>query len=525
MHTAFKSVVAAVLAGVCAAASAASAVTAAATGTATIAVAPSRSVLMPEVALTGGPALGSDGTMFVMRDPELHIYGPGSTESPKVITGLNTVWQANPSFDPVRGLAAAVRMSQAAVVVIDPDQPAGPAVLTRTIAGESTRLDDVVSVSWAPDGSLWAVDLEIDGNPGIELLRFAPGTNGNVPPVRVITGSATGLADLNGYAGLAVDALSDGSAVVGSMGAQPGVLVFGPNQNGNAAPIRRLVPAMPGTGYSQLGVAADSRGRIYVPMGDLRGEGWGEVAVYPAGATGIAVPALRLTGPTTGLHTVALPAVAPDDGLVVADAVVLSGQAVAVRMLEFDALPSAPSAPRSLRATKRGRWVTFSWMPPASNGGARVTGYTLAVRKGTRTVHTTALSGNAGTYAIETRTLPRGPLTVRITPRNAAGDGPTATTTFAPVVPSVPRSLRAAKRGRWVTFSWLPPASNGGARIARYTLVVTKGTRIVHRVALPGDARAYAIKARRLPRGVLTVKVTAKNAVGRGPTAKRVFRR
>lgn len=480
---------------------------------------------MPEVTLSGGPALAADGTMFVLRDPELYVYPPGSTENPKIITGLNLAWHSNPSFDPVRGLAAAVQLSQSAVVVIDPDQPAGPAVLTRTIAGSATRLDDVVAVSWAPDGSLWAVDIVIDGNPGIELLRFAPGTDGNVPPDRVITGNATGLADLRGYAGLAVDALPDGSAVVGAMGIQPGVLVFGPNQRGNVAPVRRLAPAAPGTGFAQLGVAADSRGRIYVPMGDLLGEDWGEVAVYAPGATGAEPPALRLTGPTPGLHVVAFPAVSPDDRLVLADVAVLAGQAAAVRVLEFDPLPVAPSVPRSLRATKRAKRVTFTWEPPVSNGGAPIASYALEVAKGGRTVHTAALPGDAGTYSVKARALPKGPLEVRVTANNVAGPGPTATSLFAPVAPSAPRSLRATKRGKWVTFAWQPPASNGGARITGYVLRITKGARTLRRAVIPGDAGTYVIKARRLPAGLLQVRVTARNAVGSGPAAKKVFRR
>jgi hypothetical protein len=391
--------------------------------------APIRSVLMPEVSINGGPALAADGTLFVMRDPELHVYAPGAVTHPKVITGLNMALHSNPSFDPVRGLAVPVRVNGAAIFVVNPRQPAGEAVPVRSIAGPSTRLEDVVAVTWTPDGSLWAVDLEVDGARGVELLRFAPGADGDVAPVRVITGGATALDTIDGYAGLAVDALPDGSAVVGAMGIQPGALVFGPGQTGNVPPLRRIRPAAPGTSFAQLGVAADSRGRIYIPMGDLLGEEWGEVAVYAAGATEAAKPVLRLTGPTTGLHTVAFPSISPGDRLVLGDVTVIAGRAELVRMLEFDPLPTTPSRPQHLtaRTSAGGQKVIVRWRPPASDGGAEVTGYLLRVLKRGRVVRTVDLAGGVRRYAVRVGRLPRGRLTVQVSPRNVVGAGPAAT--------------------------------------------------------------------------------------------------
>ena len=246
----------------------------------------------------------------------------------------------------------------------------------------------------------------------------------------MIVGGNTGLADLGYWAVL--DSLPDGSAVVGAIGLLLGVLVFGPAQNGNVAPSRRLTPVLPGTSHAQYGAAADPLGRIYVAMADLDNDDWGTIAVYAAGATGAAAPVLELTGAVSGLHTVILPSVAADGGLLVCDVQLFGNNATgAQRLLEFAPLPYAPSAARALRARLSKTKVRFYWRRPADTGHAAISRYLVKVTKGEAHPgprdRPPAPSG--GTVVARSR-LPRGRVTVTVTAVNVAGRGAEAVKKF-----------------------------------------------------------------------------------------------
>lgn len=384
-----------------------------------------------DAARTGGTAVAADGTVYVLRRPELHVFAPsahGQAVPIKAITGLPSSSLLPPSLDPARGLAIVVSDPQPGVVVVDPDQPAGAAQPLRTIAGSGTRIGYPMGASWAPDGSLWVVDRDNDGGGSIELLRFAPGADGNVPPDRVLSGPLTGLDNIAGFTGPTVDVLADGSAVVGAIGVNPGVLVFEPHQDGDVAPARQLRPALTSPGFAQYGAAADARGRLLVSMGPPQGgTDWGAVAVYPVGASGNASPLYRLTGPGTGLHTPLLPTSSPAGVLTVTDAMFVAGTLISVRLLDFADLPVPPSTPRRLRATRRGASTKLAWQRPADHGNARVTEYRVAIRKGGRVVHRAKVGGAATSYTVRSRVLPAGRLTVGVAASNVAGSGPEAT--------------------------------------------------------------------------------------------------
>lgn len=137
--------------------------------------------------------------------------------------------------------------------------------------------------------------------------------------------------------------------------------------------------------------------------------------------------------------------------------------------------PSAPSAPRNLRATAVGSTsVTLAWSVPASHGSAPLTGYRLqrADAAGPRTVSpqltTTTASGLApGTsYTWSLRALnsvgasAAAVLTVRTAP---------APVTSSP--PSAPQNLRAtAVSSTGLTLAWSAPASLGTAPLTAYQL-------------------------------------------------------
>ena len=427
MPTATTRTLAAVLAAACTSAAAVVAL-APASDAVPVSPQPVRIVGVAEGKLNGGAALAADGTVVQRVEPSLRIYPPGARggDPPAtVITGLASQAGTVPSLDPVRGIATvAGRGDDARVVVVDPDQASGAVVPVRSLAGANTTIGLPLAVTWAADGSLWVVDVDADFGPGVELLRFGPTADGDVAPDQVIGGPATGL---NGLAAAAVDVLPDGSVVVGGFATNRDVLVFRAGQRGNVAPARRFLPVAPGPSYVQTGLAADSRGRVLVAMGDLDGKDWGVVAVYPAGATGNADPVLEVTGAASGLHIVGHPSLSPDDRLMVTDLTRVTGE---VRLLEFTPLPQAPSAARALRAKLKGTKVRFRWRKPANTGHATISRYLVKVTKGKRTLVRASLPGSKRKYVVARSRLPRGRVTVTVTAVNVAGRGAEAVKKF-----------------------------------------------------------------------------------------------
>ncbi|UMG93327.1 fibronectin type III domain-containing protein [Nocardioides sp. TF02-7] len=403
---------------------------AAPSGAADIGTPPVRKIAVPSGNVSGA-AIANDGRVFALDGSDLVVYAPGAkgvATPQKVITGLGSSFLAIPSYHPARGIVLASG-APSGVVVVDPGQPDGPVAPTRTITGPATQIEDPFTATWAPDGSIWVLDTQVDGAPGLELLRFPAGADGDVAPNRSISGPRTGLDEVAGsIGGGGLDVLSNGSVVVGSFGWEPLVHVFAPSKNGNAAPSRTLYPRMEGPSWVQYGMAVDSADRIYVTTGDFSGNQWGSVAVYAAGAKGSARPVLELTGSGPAFGVPALPALAADDTLVVTDVKILFGETGPGSIKVFKALPKAPGAPRSLKTAKRGKSVTLAWKAPAKSGGAAVRRYVVQVKKGGRTVLSSSVTGTRLT--VRRSKLPAGKLTAVVTAVNVAGAGPAATKSF-----------------------------------------------------------------------------------------------
>jgi CSLREA domain-containing protein len=135
---------------------------------------------------------------------------------------------------------------------------------------------------------------------------------------------------------------------------------------------------------------------------------------------------------------------------------------------------TVPDPPTNVTAIAGSASAVVSWMPPASNGGSAITGYTLTASPGgaTKTVGgtvvTTSFTGltNGTTYTF----------TIRAT--NAAGSSaPSAPSN--PVtpraVPGAPTNVVAVAGNAQATVSWTPPASNGGSPITSYTVTSNVG--------------------------------------------------
>ncbi len=129
---------------------------------------------------------------------------------------------------------------------------------------------------------------------GQDLTVYGAQANGNVKPIRTISGSKTGLVS---SAGIAVDA---GKNMYVTNFMNPGeyfVTVYAAGARGNAAPIRTIRGSNTGL-HGPRGIALDSTGMTYV-VNALVGD-WA-VNVYAAGANGNIAPIWTISGGNTGL--------------------------------------------------------------------------------------------------------------------------------------------------------------------------------------------------------------------------------
>lgn len=135
---------------------------------------------------------------------------------------------------------------------------------------------------------------------------------------------------------------------------------------------------------------------------------------------------------------------------------------------------TAPTAPRSLRATMIATGFTATWSAPATTGGLPVTGYDMHITGPNdydNTIHT-----DAATRTATVNGLPAGTTyAVTVTATNAAGTSAAATIDAAtPTAPDQVRSVRATMStvGQ-ATVTWSPPAVNGGLPVTGYTATIS----------------------------------------------------
>ena len=146
-------------------------------------------------------------------------------------------------------------MNEVNSVTVYPAGARGHAAPIRTISGSNTELNFPQSMALDADKNIYTTN---GLNPSEDWLVavFAAGANGNVAPIRSISGSNTGLHD---PAGIALDA---GNNVYVTNGNNR-VTVYAAGANGNVARIQAISGS--NTRLRQpFGIAVNAEGQIYV---------------------------------------------------------------------------------------------------------------------------------------------------------------------------------------------------------------------------------------------------------------------
>ena len=146
---------------------------------------------------------------------------------------------------------------------------------------------------------------------GSSITTYPPGADGNVAPEATIADGASKRTQLNSPAGLALD--SRGNIYVTNDGGSNSITVYAAGSNGNVAP--KAVISGSDTGLSTpRGIAIDSDGNIYVANAsdgvvtdesdddsDSSENAPATITVYPPGSNGNVKPIATITGPLTSL--------------------------------------------------------------------------------------------------------------------------------------------------------------------------------------------------------------------------------
>ncbi len=272
----------------------------------------------------------------------------------------------------------------------------------------------------------------------------------------------------------------------------------GTSTSAASAPFTVLAPATPPSA-PQSATASVSDQTVTVTWTAPLDDGGDPAIEYSVELTGQATQ----TG-LTGLSTT-FPGLAPGayTATVIASNGAGVGGSVGSNTVSVAAPATVPGTPQSISAAVSDDDATITWSAPASNGGSPITGYSVSVDGAAPQIV-------AGT-SIALTSLTPGSHTVTVAAVNAVGTGASGSTSFviaAPAtVPGVPQNLSATPSGTSASITWAAPASDGGAAITGYSLVVDG-------VAQPEAGLSATLNG--LTPGSHSVTVAAINSVGTG---------
>ncbi len=242
-----------------------------------------------------GPALDSAGNLYVSNSlaSSLTVYAAGANGNvapSRTISGSATglIEPAGIALDPSDNIYVA--NYSGSTVTVYASGANGNVAPVRTIAGSATNLNTPEGIALDSDLNIYVANSHNNS-----VTVFAAGANGNATPIQTISGSAT---ELNGPTGIALD--GQRNIYVANYGQQFGgvtrVNVYAAGANGNVAPIRTITGTRTRLD-APYGLARDASGNILVANEALIPM----VNTFAAGAHGNARPIRALRGRRTQL--------------------------------------------------------------------------------------------------------------------------------------------------------------------------------------------------------------------------------
>jgi len=193
---------------------------------------------------------------------------------------------------------------------------------------------------------------------------------------------------------------------------------------------------------------------------------------------------------------------------------------------EASAVPrTVPGAPQNLQAVSVAGEVSISWLPPASDGGAAVSGY-IVYKGGTTGLLVELATLSAVNSILDSVVSDGNTYQYSVSAINEAGEGlacekVSVTIGTGQSVPSAPRSVIAQAGDSQVVVSWSAPMSNGNSAIAKYS--VRRGTSPGGETWLADVATGMSYNDTSVANGVTYYyTATATNSVGEGPESLEV---
>lgn len=199
----------------------------------------------------------------------------------------------------------------------------------------------------------------------------------------------------------------------------------------------------------------------------------------------------------------------------------------------FTTMATLPGAPTSVTVSGVPGAQLMRWQSPADNGGSAILGYIVQVSEVLATTTTPVTSWS--TFAEQTATsisLPAAPVTkyvrYRVVAKNAIGlsePSLSIATYSAPAKPNAPTNLAASapNSSGLITLTWSAPASDGGAAITQYSVLITRDGKTWSTLANLAPSSAMSYNTAKPTKGqTWSYAVAARNVAGLGANSSAV---